>query len=114
MGDRISKDLTSRTLNTMRAQLGTSRAVSISATKFNAAAHEDATRKQRVVLLNLNNSDELSFWQVLHNTPESFEIISTKESHQRGEYVVRVIFYELGDDLPTVRTLEELLEIYNA
>ena len=47
-------------------------------------------------------------WQLLHNNPDRFEVISEKESHQKQEYFVRIIYNELGDELADVKTKEEL------
>jgi len=66
--------------------------------------------KMRIELLNLNRPDDLARWQTLHNDVDRYRIINEKESHQKGEYFVRIIYNELGDDLPTVKTQEQLRE----
>ena len=73
---------------------------------------DEQLRRKRIVLLNLHRSRESTFWQILQNTPERFQIISEKESHQRGEYVVRVIFYEVGENLPVYKSQAALIEEY--
>lgn len=69
-----------------------------------------SSAKMRVELLNLSRESDLARWQVLHNDGERYRIITEKESHQKGEYFVRIIYCELGDDLPIVKTQQELRE----
>lgn len=66
------------------------------------------SKMRRIELLDLNKEADRCRWQLLHNDTERFEVISEKESHQKQEYFVRIIYYELGDELPSVKTKEEL------
>lgn len=65
-------------------------------------------KMRRIELLDLNKETDLERWQVLHNNPDKYEVLSEKESHQKTEYFVRIIYYELGDDLPDVKSKDEL------
>jgi len=109
----VTAQLAIQALAGVRDSINTRPAFARAAAKFQSANLESATKRRRIILLNLNDSSEAAFWQTLHNLPEFFTIISEKESHQRGEYVVRVIFYELGDELPVVKTKEQFLEQYS-
>lgn len=66
------------------------------------------TKMRRIELLDLNREADRCRWQLLHNNPDKFEVISEKESHQKQEYFVRIIYNELGDELAAVKTKEEL------
>jgi len=113
MANRITAPLSQRALAGLSDSIANRPALCAAAAKFVSRIVEESVRRKRVVLLNLNKFNDLSFWQTLHNLPDKFEIISEKESHQRGEYLARVIFYELGEDLPVVKTQEQLIEEYN-
>ena len=60
------------------------------------------SKKMRLELLDLGRPDDVRRWQELHNDKEHYEVLSTKESHQKSEYLMRVIFYELGDNLENI------------
>lgn len=66
------------------------------------------TKMRRIELLDLNKPADLERWQVIHNTPEKFEVISEKESHQKSEYYIKITYFELGDDQPAVKSKEQL------
>ncbi len=109
--DRISAELASRTIEGLNDALQNKSALNTIVSKFSGASSESGTQRQRLVLLNLDNDKHNGFWQLLVNDPERFEVLNTKESHQK-DYMMRVIFLEKGEDLPPIRTREELLEIY--
>ena len=112
MKSRVSKNLASRSLAGLTESIGGKPALSRAVSKFTRQVSEETNKRKRLILLNLNNDEEAAFWQLLHNKPDIFKIITEKESHQRGEYVVRIVFYELGDGLPEVKTKEQLFEQY--
>lgn len=109
---RITEDLAARALDTMSTDIGRRPAFRLAATRLNKLSMDNATTRRRVVLLNLADDEQAAFWQILSNSTEHFTIISQKESHQRGEYVVRVIFDEHGEDLPITKTQEEFITQY--
>lgn len=95
-----NSDLSDRVRDGLRARLNNQSA----ATRLNAyPTSKSSSKKMRIVLLDLNNAGDIEKWQMLHNDKENYEVISSKESHQKNEYYVRVIYYELGDDLPNVQ-----------
>ena len=98
-GDTLSKKIAARELT---SKMSTRQPLASTAT----------TRRNRFVLLNMQNPMDNQFLQILHNRPDKFEIASSKESHQRGEYVYRVHFYELGEDLPVVKGQDTLIAEY--
>lgn len=112
MKSRVTKNLASRSLAGLSNSIGSKPAMGRALSKFARQVSEEANKRKRLILLNLNNDEEAAFWQLLHNKPETFKVITEKESHQRGEYVVRIVFYEIGDNLPEVKTKEELFEQY--
>lgn len=67
-----------------------------------------SNKKLRQELLNMKLDTDSQRWQELHNNVDKYQVVSEKESHQKGEYFVRIIYYELGDDLPDVKTKEQL------
>lgn len=72
-----------------------------------------ANVRQRIVVLDMRIEEQMAFWQILHNRPESFEIISEKEIAQQKQYYIRVLFREKSDnELPEVKTLKDLLSEY--
>lgn len=101
------QELTQRIKAGLSARLAERLAVAKYAPRDTLAA---AGSKMRIELLNLNRPDDLARWQTLHNDTDRYRIINEKESHQKGEYFVRIIYNELGDDLPTVKTQEQLRE----
>lgn len=73
---------------------------------------EKTASRVRFVLLDMGNPCEAEMVQVLYNSPERFRIIDKKESHQRGEYLIRMIFEELGEGLPVIKSQQELIHEY--
>lgn len=112
MTNRISKSLSRQALAGLADAINNRPAMNAVVAKFTAQTAEEDLRRKRIVLLKLTVPAEMSFWQLLHNSPDKFQLISEKESHQKNEYYVRVIFYELGESLPVVKTQEELLHEY--
>ena len=47
-------------------------------------------------------------WQILQNDKARYEIISDNPSHQKGEFLSRIVYNEIGDDLPLVKSQEDL------
>lgn len=78
------------------------------ATRLGSYDVSHTNKKMRIELLDLSRPEDIARWQLLQNNKEKFEVISMKESHQKNEYYVRVIYNELGDDLPDVKSIEEL------
>lgn len=110
--NRITNVLSKQVLEGISSSIASRPALGAAAAKFVAKGMDEQLRRKRIVLLNLHRSRESTFWQILQNTPERFQIISEKESHQRGEYVVRVIFYEVGENLPVYKSQAALIEEY--
>lgn len=106
------KDLTARIHSGLKSTLGNSPAMSKMATNFLSHSNTTTTSRRRVALLDLNNSTHNEFWQILHNTPERFKVISSKESHQNSGYLCRLVFDEIGEHLAIAKSLEDLLEEY--
>lgn len=110
MKNQVSRDLAQRSFESLGNSLRQTPALSAVAAKFTKQHTEAATRRRRVVLLDMNDERDVEFWQILLNSPERYHVISQKESHQRGEYVIRIFFDELGEDLPVTKTKEELIQ----
>ena len=100
-----SGELTARVREGLKQRLSNQYA----ATKLNAYDLGNlSAKKMRIELLDLSLPEDVARWQLLQNNKEKYEVVSMKESHQKNEYYVRIIYYELGDDLPDVKTVEEL------
>lgn len=69
-------------------------------------------RRRRFELLDMKNEDDRIRWQVLHNDQDRYEVISEKFSQVKGvgegEYTCSIVYDELGDGLPLVKTQHEL------
>ena len=104
MSNHVNTELTSRVREGLKQRLANQNA----ATKLTSYDTPYASKKMRIELLDLSIPEDIARWQLLQNNKEKFEVISMKESHQKNEYYVRVIYNELGDDLPDVKTIEEL------
>jgi hypothetical protein len=72
----------------------------------------DVTKRRRFELLDLDDEADLARWQVLHNDAHRYEVLSEKFSHVKGvheaEHTCAVVYLELGEDLPLVKTRGEL------
>lgn len=112
MGARVSRDLANKSLQGMTASIADRPAINRAVAKFTRQVVEEASKRRRIVLLNVAMPEDAAFWECLHNIPERFEVVSEKESHQKGEYLIRVIFNELGEDLPPTKTQEAFLDQY--
>jgi hypothetical protein len=70
-----------------------------------------ASKKKRIEVVDITTDAGNKRWQELHNNTEAYEIISSKDSILKGqygvEYTVIVVYYELGEDLPIARALNE-------
>ncbi len=97
LANRVRTGLASR----LSSHLATSRVL-------NLDTSVTVNKRKRVVLLDLNREEDIQFWQELHNNPDRYQIISEKESHQKAEYFVRIIYFELGDEQPAVKPTTEL------
>lgn len=76
------------------------------------AAVEDTTRRRRIEVLDLREDDELSRWQVLHNDTDRYEVVSEKFSqikgNYEGEHTCTIIYNEIGEGLPLIKSKAEL------
>jgi hypothetical protein len=104
MTTHLSHELTNRVREGLKQRLANQHA----ATKLNWYDTPHTSKKMRIELLDLSRPEDVARWQLLQNNKEKYEVVSMKESHQKNEYYVRVIYNELGDDLPDVKTIEEL------
>jgi hypothetical protein len=65
-------------------------------------------KRMRLELLDLTNDADMARWQKLRNDSEKYEIISDKPSHQKGDHRTAIMYYELGEDLPMIKSKREL------
>lgn len=71
----------------------------------------DVSKARRIELLDMNKDSDCRRWQVLFNDSSRYEVISTKEqTTASGDYFVRVIYFEKGDNLPLYKSQRELRE----
>lgn len=72
---------------------------------------QERTVMMRTELLNLKIPADLDRWQELHNDPSRYEVLSTVEkTTPKGDYFVRIIYNEKGEDQPIVKSQKELRE----
>lgn len=70
------------------------------------------SKKNRLVILDLNNPYHIELWNIIYNTPERFTVIEKKVSHQKDEYMLLLQFTEHGDNLPISKTREDFIDEY--
>lgn len=110
MTEQINTELAKRSFRGFTETLRDQPSLSAVTAKFTKQYADAATRRRRNVVLDMEDESDAQFWQVLHNTSSKFKVLSEKESHQKGEYLCRVIFEEIGDDLPVYKTKDQLIE----
>jgi hypothetical protein len=96
----------------LKNRLASTGALSIAKRAAFASISLGDNRKMRRELLNLRTEEGIRRWQSLNNCKEKYEVISTKDSDQRGETMCHIIFWELGEDLPDVKSAKELRDEY--
>jgi len=69
-------------------------------------------KRRRCELLDLSQENDNGRWQIIHNDVERYEVISEKYSMIRADdfvdYKCLIVYNELGENLPLVRTGKEL------
>lgn len=69
-------------------------------------------RMRRLELLDLKIAEDEKRWQMIHNDPERYEIVACKFSMVRAnhyvDYTCLLVYDELGEDLPPVKSAYEL------
>jgi len=71
----------------------------------------DVSRARRIELLDMNKDIDCRRWQVLYNDTARYEVISaTEKTSAAGDYFIRVIYFEKGDNLPLYKSQQELRE----
>jgi hypothetical protein len=68
----------------------------------------DLGRRLRRETLNFKISADIQRWQVLHNDHERYEIVSSRESDDKGEHCCHIVYFEHGDALPLVKSQTDL------
>lgn len=72
----------------------------------------EKAKRRRIENLDLNREDDRERWQIIHNDTDRYEFISEHftqvKGNYEGEYRCRIIYYEIGDNLPLSKTEEEL------
>jgi hypothetical protein len=69
-------------------------------------ADRSTVKMRRVANLKLDCRGDNEFWQILHNTPERYEIVTQKfTTTPSGGTTCLIEYYELGDNLPVVQEL---------
>jgi hypothetical protein len=94
----------------LRNRLASTGALSIAKRACFASINTGQDRMLRRELLNLRTEEGIRRWQILNNDKERYEVISSKDSDQRGETMCHIVYYELGEDLPISKSAEELNE----
>jgi hypothetical protein len=92
----------------LRNRLASTGALSIAKRAAFASISLGDNRKMRRELLDLRTEQGIRRWQNLHNNKERYEVISSKDSDQRGESHCHLIYYELGEDLPDSKSAKQL------
>lgn len=109
---RVTQALSAKAFTSLTQSINNRPALNAIVSKFSKISAEAAAKRKRIILLNLDDPDDVAFWQILENDTERFSGINHKEVHQRGEYLIRVIFYEHGEDLPLVKKKTEFISEY--
>jgi hypothetical protein len=82
---------------------------SLSAFFFDLSGPRDITKCRRIELLDMNNDQDRRRWQVLHNDAERYEVLNESEKMAaNGDYLIRIIYYEKGSNLPIYKSAAEL------
>lgn len=72
------------------------------------------TKRRRCELLDLSTEHDSARWQIIHNDVDRYEVVSEKYSMIRADdfvdYKCLIVYNELGDNLPLVRTGKSLRE----
>lgn len=105
--NRFSSTLTGRVRSGLVTRLSETPALSkVRATILKHA--ETGSKRLRQELLNLQKDEDMARWQILNNDRARYEVLSDNPSHQRGEFLTRIVYYERGDNLPFIKTIEDL------
>jgi hypothetical protein len=106
--DRLNRMLAIRVRDGLRSHLEECKVMGALQALFLDIESEQLDSKVRREMLDLSRDVDLQRWQILHNDTKRYQIISTKDSHQRGENYCHVIYLEKGADLPLVKSEAEL------
>jgi hypothetical protein len=113
MPDKQGLEFSLKIQENLRTRLGQTGALSMAKRAAFASIATGQDRKMRRELLDLRTEQGIRRWQQLHNDKERYEVISSKDSDQRGESMAHLIYYELGEDLPNSKSAKELRDEYS-
>jgi hypothetical protein len=107
---RVKADLADRVRGGMRERLdGHSLLSKVQGTFLQDGMTTEATKRRRVETLLLDADADNSRWQTIHNDTERYELISQKiQTNPNGRSIAVVEYFELGDDQPISRDLDDL------
>jgi hypothetical protein len=107
---RITQGLSSRVRDGMQKKLdGQSLLPRIHATLLQKSSSYEIQKCRRIETLILDINADNERWQTLFNDTEHYEVITYKTSTTPSGRTVSIVeYYELGDDLPLAKSLQDL------
>lgn len=107
---RISPVMATRVLDGLTEKLIKSRNIAVPPGLIDVKSAN--TKRRRCELLDLSTESDSARWQIIHNDVDRYEVISEKYSMIRADdfvdYKCLIVYNEIGDALPLVRTGKDL------
>lgn len=107
---RVNSALAGRVLDGVTERLIKNRSIAIPSGLIDTTT--STTKRRRCELLDLSTETDSARWQIIHNDVDRYEVISEKYSMIRADdfvdYKCLIVYNEIGDSLPLVRTGKDL------